>query len=91
MAKFKTHPSDPAEFLDTPASVAAYLSEALASGNDAEFVAALNVVIRAHGLTLIAKDAGVSRRRLCTALKARSCRSETVRRTLVALGAARAK
>jgi len=86
MAKVRTHPFDPAEFLDTPAAIAAYLSDALASGSDAEFVVALNVVIRAHGLTVVARDAGVSRRRLCTVLKNGSSRSITMRRTLAALG-----
>ncbi len=86
MAKLRTHPFDAAEFLDTPAAIAAYLSDALASGRDAEFIAAVNVVIRAHGLTMIARDAGVSRRRLCTALKSGSTRSMTMRRTLAVLG-----
>lgn len=86
MAKLRTHPFDPAEFLDTPDAIAAYLSDALASGSDVEFVAALNVAIRAHGLTVIARDASVSRRRLCAALNGGNPRSETMRRALTALG-----
>jgi len=86
MPKLSTHPFDPAEFLDTPTAIAAYLSDALASGSDAEFVAALSVAIRAHGLTVIARDAGLTRRRLCAALNAGNPRSETMRRALAALG-----
>jgi len=87
MAKLRTHPFDPAEFLDTPTAIAAYLSDALASGSDAEFVGALNVVIRAHGLTLIAREAGVSRQDLCEALgHGVTPETEVTRRTLAALG-----
>ncbi|MGH8561508.1 MAG: DNA-binding protein, partial [Nevskiales bacterium] len=37
----KTTRFDAAEYLDTPQAVAAYLNDAIASGNDEEFIAAL--------------------------------------------------
>jgi probable addiction module antidote protein len=64
----KTKPFDAAEYLDDDASVAAYLDEAMATG-DAKFIAkSLGVVARARGMTQIAKDTGLSRESLYRAL-----------------------
>ena len=64
----KTKQFDAAEYLDDAESVAAYLDEAMATG-DAKFIAkSLGVVARARGMTQIAKDTGMSRESLYRAL-----------------------
>lgn len=70
MRKAKTKPFDPAEYLDTDEAIAAYMTDALESG-DAAFVAdALGVVARARGMSEVAREAGVSRESLYRALSA---------------------
>lgn len=55
---------DPAEDLGSEESVAAFMADALESG-DAGYVAhALGVVARAKGMSQIAKDTGLSREQL---------------------------
>ena len=55
---------DPAEDLGSAEGVAAFIADALASG-DAGYVAhALGVVARAKGMSQIAKDTGLSREQL---------------------------
>jgi probable addiction module antidote protein len=44
----KTNPFDPAEYLDTPEAIAAYLTEALETGDPAFIADALNVIARAR-------------------------------------------
>jgi probable addiction module antidote protein len=67
--KTKTLPYDTAEHLDTPEEIAAYLEEALETG-DAAFVAeALGIVARARGMTQIARDADLSRESLYKSLR----------------------
>jgi probable addiction module antidote protein len=64
----KTQPFDPAAFLDGEDAIAAYLDEALETG-DAAFIAdALGVVARARGMTRMARDTGLSRESLYRAL-----------------------
>ena len=64
----KTTPFDPAEYLDDDESIAAYLDEAMSTG-DPKFIAkSLGVVARARGMTQIAKDTGLSRESLYRAL-----------------------
>ena len=64
----KTKPFDPARYLDSPAAIAAYLEEAFEIG-DPKFIAdALGVVARAHGMTQVAKNAGLGRESLYKAL-----------------------
>ncbi len=61
---------DPAEYLDDPKAIAAYLEEAFDTG-DAQFIAdAMGVVARASGMSEIAKSAGLSRESLYKALSA---------------------
>jgi probable addiction module antidote protein len=70
MSAAKTKPFDPAEYLDTPESIAAYMTEALETG-DPSFVAdALGVIARARGMSEVAREAGVSRESLYRALSA---------------------
>ena len=68
MAKAQTF--DAAEYLDTPQAVAAYLSEALETGDDSVIAQALGTVARVKGMKTVAKDAGVSRENLYRALTA---------------------
>ena|ERR1039458_8908872 len=64
----ETRPFDPAEFIDTAEGARAYLSEAFRT-NDAAFIAdALGVVARAHGMTELAAQTGLSRQSLYRAL-----------------------
>jgi probable addiction module antidote protein len=59
---------DAAEYLDDDEAVAAYLDEAMATG-DRQFIAkSIGVVARARGMTQIAKDTGLSRESLYRAL-----------------------
>ena len=67
-SKVTTRPFDVAEYLDTPGRVAAYIEEALETG-DAAFIAhALGVVAKAQGMSQIADRAGLSRESLYRAL-----------------------
>jgi probable addiction module antidote protein len=55
-AAAKTKPFDPAEYLDTPEAIAAYMTDALETG-DPSFVAdALGVIARARGMSEVAHD-----------------------------------
>ena len=64
----ETHIYDTAEFLDTEAGIAVYLSEVFASGDPAFIADGIGVVARARGMTQFAKDAGLSRENLYRAL-----------------------
>ena len=78
---------DPAEYLDDPKAIAAYLEEAFDTG-DAKFIAdAMGVVARASGMSEIAKSAGLSRESLYKALSADgNPELGTVLRVIKALG-----
>jgi probable addiction module antidote protein len=56
MAKIKTTAFDPAEHLKTPREMAVFLSEAMESGDAVEIAAALGVIARAKGMTVLAKE-----------------------------------
>jgi probable addiction module antidote protein len=64
----KTKPFDPAEYLDTPETIAAYLTEALETGDPAFVADALGVIARARGMSEVAREAGVSRESLYRSL-----------------------
>ena len=83
----KTRPSDPAEYLDSDEAVAAYMTEALETG-DPSFVAdALGVVARVRGMSEVARRAGLSRESLYRALSADgNPELATVLRVMRALG-----
>jgi probable addiction module antidote protein len=68
MTKTKTRPFDVVEYLDTPKTIAAYVSEALESGDTSFIVLAIGDAARARGMTEISKEAGVSRENLYRAL-----------------------
>lgn len=64
----KTTAWDPAEYLENPESVAAYLEAAFEDGDPALIAAALGDVARAQGMTQLASKAGVTREALYKAL-----------------------
>jgi probable addiction module antidote protein len=59
---------DPTEYLDSDEAVAAYVTEALETGDPAFVADALGVVARARGMSEIARRAGLSRESLYRAL-----------------------
>ena len=78
---------DSAALLDTPEAVAAYLGAAFASGDLGEIADALGVAARAHGMTELARQTGLSRSQLYASLS-RTGRPEleTVLKVTEALG-----
>lgn len=87
MSVAKTKLFDPAEYLDDSESIAAYLSDALESGDPAFIADALGVVARARGMSEVAREAGVSRESLYRALSADgNPEFATVLRVMQALG-----
>ncbi|CAM5771944.1 transcriptional regulator [Labrys miyagiensis] len=59
---------DPAEYLDNPKKIAAYIEAAFEDGDPAIIAAALGDVARAKGMSQLARDAGVTREALYKAL-----------------------
>jgi probable addiction module antidote protein len=59
---------DPAEYLETPEMIVAYLEAAFEDGDPALIATALGDIARAKGMTQIASQAGVTREALYKAL-----------------------
>jgi len=68
MAKTRTRPFDTAEYLNTEEDMAHYLEAALEDGDPKLVAAALGDIARAHGMTHIARETGLSRESLYRAL-----------------------
>jgi probable addiction module antidote protein len=66
----RTRPFDPAEYLDDDKAIAAYISEALETGDVSFFADALGIVARAKGMSQIANETNLSRESLYRALSA---------------------
>jgi probable addiction module antidote protein len=66
MAKAK--PFDPAEYLDSPEMIAAYLTEALESDDAAAIAMAIGAVARPHGMADVAEKTVLSRENLYRSL-----------------------
>jgi len=64
----ETKPWDAAEYLDTPEDVAAYLGSYLEDGSADEIRGALGTIARAHGMTALSKETGLTREALYKAL-----------------------
>lgn len=64
----KTKFFDIAEHLNTPDEIRAFLQEVAATGDESDFVHALNTAARAMGMTEVAKKAGVTRASLYKSL-----------------------
>ncbi|MDC8758697.1 addiction module antidote protein [Janthinobacterium fluminis] len=78
---------DAAPYLDSKVAVAAYLTDILGANDASLLAAALGDIARAHGMTEIAKSAGITREALYKALRPGSApRFDTVNRVCAALG-----
>lgn len=68
MSPLKTKPFDPANYLDSEETIAAYLDAAAEGGDPAHFASALGDVARARNMSAIARGTGMSRQGLIKAL-----------------------
>jgi probable addiction module antidote protein len=83
----KTTPFDAAEYLTTPEAIAAYLNDAIASGEAEDLIAALGTVARVKGMSEIARDTGLGRESLYKALSRSSNPAfATINRVIASLG-----
>lgn len=83
----ETRPFDPAAYLDSEETIAAYMTEALETGDPVFITRSLGVVARARGMTQIARDTGLSRESLYRALSSGgNPELGTVLRVMKALG-----
>jgi probable addiction module antidote protein len=83
----KTKPFDIAEHLKTTEDIRAFLQEVAATGNESDFIHALNTAARAKGMSEVAKQAGVTRASLYKSLADDgNPRFETVSKIVSALG-----
>ena len=64
----KTKTFDIAEHLKNPEDIRIFLQEVAATGDDSDFIHALNTAARAMGMTEVAKKAGVTRASLYKSL-----------------------
>ena len=78
---------DAAPYLESEATIAAYLTDILAANDASLLAAALGDIARARGMTEIAKSAGITREALYKALRPDSApRFDTISRVCAALG-----
>jgi probable addiction module antidote protein len=78
---------DAGRYLDSEATIAAYLTDILEANNAALLASALGNIARARGMTEIARKAGITREALYKALRPDSApRFDTVNRVCAALG-----
>lgn len=78
---------DAAPYLDSEASIAAYLTDILEANDSALLAAALGDIARARGMSEIAKASGLTREALYKALRADAQpRFDTINRVCAALG-----
>jgi probable addiction module antidote protein len=83
----KTTVFDEATYLTTDEDIAAYLTEALATGDTAVIAHALGVIARTRGMSRIASQTGLSRESLYRALSVDGNREfTTVLRIMEAMG-----
>lgn len=85
--KMKVTAFDAAEYLDTDEGVAAFLEDAIESGDQRVFQEALSIAARARGMAEVAKLAGLGRESLYKALRPdANPKFDTVQRVMNALG-----
>jgi probable addiction module antidote protein len=78
---------DPAPYLDSAESIAAYLTDILAAGDASLLAVALGDLTRARGMAEVAKAAGISPETLYNELRGDSApRFDTISRVCTALG-----
>jgi probable addiction module antidote protein len=79
--------SEASDDLENEATIAAYLNEALASGNSDILLSALADIVKARGMSKIAANAGVQRESLYKSLaEGAKPRFETIQKVAAALG-----
>ncbi len=66
--RLNTKRFDIAEHLNTPDDIREFLKEVAATGDESDFIHALNTAARAAGMTEVARKAGVSRASLYKSL-----------------------
>ena len=76
---------DPADFLETEADRAQFISEALETGDSVFIAKALGIVARSKGMSAIATDTGMHRETLYRALSEQG--NPTLKTTLAVLSA----
>ena len=64
----KTFKFDISEHLDNPEAIRDFLEEVAATGDESDFIHALNIAARAKGMTKVAEEAGVTRASLYKSL-----------------------
>ena len=78
---------DMASLLDSDESISEYLSQVLADGDNEEFLRAIGYVVKARGMTQVAKDSGMGRESLYKAFApGAKPRFDTVLKVIHALG-----
>ncbi len=78
---------DAADYLDSPETIAAYLTDAFETNDPAFISLAIGTVARVKGMAQVAGEAGLSRESLYKSLNGQSKPEfDTVRKVLVALG-----
>jgi probable addiction module antidote protein len=83
----KLVPFDMAALLDSPAAIAAYLTQVLADGDTDELIRAVGHVARARGMAQIARDSGLGRESLYKALApGAKPRADTLLKVIRAVG-----
>lgn len=87
MAKTKTSKFDAAKYLDHRETIAAYLNDALESGDIDEIKLAIGTVARAKGMSKVAEETGFGRESLYKSFSPETSPAfDTVRRVVDALG-----
>jgi probable addiction module antidote protein len=82
-----TKPFDIAEHLNNPEDIRSFLQEVAATGDESDFLHALNTAARAVGMTEVAKKAGITRASLYKSLSGRSSpKFSTISKVTKALG-----
>ena len=76
---------DPADALETPEAVSAFLADALDTGDAGYIARALGVAARSRGMTAVARETGLSREQLYRSFSAKG--NPTLRSTLALLRA----
>ena len=78
---------DIAEHLNTPEEIRDFLQEVAATGDETDFIHALNIAARAMGMTEVARKAGVTRASLYKSLaEGGNPKFETISKVTRALG-----
>lgn len=87
ITKTKTYAFDIAEHLETDEDIKAFLNEVAATGDSSDLIHAMGIVVRAKGMTSVARDAGVTRNSLYKSLSAKgNPQFDTIHKVAKALG-----